>query len=66
MKKLICDICGKEIKSNETISVFSDGGTDKHTHTMENGNNYDCDYLYMMEVCCPKLYSNRKEYEENE
>jgi len=61
MKKLICDICGQEIKKNEGVAVFYSSGGDKITHVSENDNLYDCDYRYMVEECNPHFCS-KEEY----
>lgn len=60
MRKIICSICGKEITINQGVAVFTDETREKYTHVMSDGG-YDCDYVYMMEVCNPIYHSNINE-----
>ena len=62
MKKIICEICGKEIKDNEQIAEFNESGVSKYTHV--SNDEYDCDYLYMIESLTPTYYSDKSEIEE--
>lgn len=61
MSKIICFCCGKEIKDNEKVAKFYDGNSCDYTHVMSNDNNYDCDYVYMMETLNPEYYSDKNE-----
>lgn len=59
MKKLICDVCGKEIKDNEGVVEFNECGISEYTHVSNDV--YDCDYLYMIEKFMPTYYADKSE-----
>lgn len=52
-KKIICEVCGKEISSDETVAVFTENCSEYYTHTDNDG--YDCDYRYMLERLSPEF-----------
>lgn len=58
MKKLICDVCGKEIK-DESIVKFNENGIAKYTHASNDG--YNCERIYKETKFFPTYYVNKKE-----
>lgn len=60
---MICCVCGKKINKDQEVAQFSDGNGVKYTHVMTSDNKYDCDYRYMLDICCPNYSSNIDEIE---